>query len=140
MTFAYKILYIMAKRKRSVEKPVAKAAPVEKPIKWMGSSLEDLKGFPKGIVATAGFQLHLVQHGLEPNDWAPISTVGAGCNEIRLNDKDGWYRIIYVAKFENAVYVLHSFQKKTNETSKADIDLATARYKQAKIDHEEGKK
>lgn len=106
----------------------------------MGTSLDDLKGFPSEVIAKAGYQLHLVQHGLDPDDWAPMATVGAGSNEIRLRDKDGWYRIIFVAKFDNAIYVLHSFQKKTNETSKADVELASERYKLAKKDHEESAK
>jgi phage-related protein len=58
-----------------------------------------------------------------------MSTVGAGAGEIRLKDECGIYRVIYVAKFEEAVYVLHAFEKKTQKTRKADIDLAKARYK-----------
>ena len=67
--------------------------------------------------------------GLQPSDWKPMSTVGSGAGEIRIKDEAGIYRVIYVAKFEEAVYVLHAFEKKTRRTSKADIALAGARYK-----------
>jgi phage-related protein len=58
-----------------------------------------------------------------------MSTVGAGAGEIRIKDEAGIYRVIYVAKFEEAVYVLHVFEKKTQKTRKADIALAKSRYK-----------
>ena len=58
-----------------------------------------------------------------------MSTVGAGAGEIRIKDDAGIYRVIYVARFEEAVYVLHAFEKKTRKTRKADIDFAKARYK-----------
>ena len=66
---------------------------------------------------------------MQPSDWKPMSTVGAGAGEIRIKDEAGIYRVIYVAKFEEAVYVLHVFEKKTQKTRKADIALAKARYK-----------
>ena len=69
----------------------------------------------------------LVQSGLEPRDWKPMPTVGAGVNEIRVK-ADGQWRVLYVAKFAGAVYVLHAFGKKTQRTEKADIDLATRPY------------
>jgi phage-related protein len=58
-----------------------------------------------------------------------MSTVGQGVKEIRIRDATGAFRIIYVAKFANAVYVLHCFQKKTAKTSKADLELAAKRYR-----------
>ena len=94
-----------------------------------GSSLDDLKKFPASARRDAGFELSYVQSGLQPSDWKPMSTVGAGTGEIRIKDEAGIYRVIYVAKFEEAVYVLHAFEKKTRKTSKADIDLTRARYK-----------
>lgn len=112
----------------------------EKPIKWMVSCLDDLRDFPEEVICEVGNQLNLVQHGLEPDDWKPMADVGSGACEIRIQSKDGWFRVVYVAKFENAVYALHSFQKKTNSTSKGDVDLAKERYKLAKKDSEETKK
>jgi phage-related protein len=100
----------------------------EKPIYWVGTSYEDLLSFSVGAKQQAGYQLHRVQNGLEPENWKPFSTIGAGVKEIRIKESDGIYRIIYVAKFQNRIYVLHSFQKKTQKTRKHDIDIAKARY------------
>ena len=71
-----------------------------------------------------------VQRGLTPYDWKPMATVGSGVREIRVRDESGAYRVLYVAKLEDAVYVLHCFQKKTQATSKRDIDLAAKRYRE----------
>ena len=100
-----------------------------KDVRFMGSSLDDIKNFPAGARRDTGFELSNVQSGLHPSDWKPMSTVGSGVSEIRIKDEAGIYRVIYVAKFEEAVYVLHAFEKKTRKTSKADIALARARYK-----------
>ena len=66
--------------------------------------------------------------GQEPDDWKSMNTVGQGVKEIRIHDAASAFRVIYVAKFADAVYVLHCFQKKTAKTSKLDLDLATRRY------------
>ena len=100
-----------------------------KDVRFTGSSLDDLKKFPASARRDAGFELSNVQSGLQPSDWKPMSTVGAGVGEIRIKDEAGIYRVIYVAKFEEAVYVLHVFEKKTQKTRKADIALAKSRYK-----------
>lgn len=101
----------------------------QKNIIWLGSSFEDLLAFPKEARRNAGYQLGLVQFGLEPNDWKPFNGVGSGTKEIRVRDKDGIYRVLYVAKFEEAIYVLHCFQKKTESTAQADKEIAKARYR-----------
>ena len=95
----------------------------------MGSSLDDLKNFPADLRREGGFELSNVQAGLQSSDWKPMGNVGAGAGEIRVKDEAGIYRVIYVAKFEDVVYVLHAFEKKTQKTRKADIALAKARYK-----------
>ena len=102
---------------------------IRQPIEFRGSSLEDLRAFPLAAKREAGHQLDLVQIGQEPDDWKPMNTVGQGVREIRIRDSSGIFRVIYVAKFSEAIYVLHCFQKKTQKTSKADMDLATRRYK-----------
>ena len=61
-----------------------------------------------------------------------MSTVGPGACEIRVRDETGAFRVIYVAKFGNAVYVLHAFQKKARKTSRADLKLARRRYVEAR--------
>jgi phage-related protein len=103
-----------------------------KPIKACGSSLDDLRKFPLFARRDAGHQLDQVQHGREPDDWKPMNTVGQGVRKIRIRDTSGAFRIVYLAKLADAVYVLHCFQKKTQRTSKADLDLATKRYRELK--------
>lgn len=105
----------------------------KKPIAWMGSSLDDIKDdrtFTLNAKKEAGHQLDRVQSGLDPDDWKPFEKVGPGTKEIRISLDDGWFRVMYVAKFDEAVYVLHCFKKKSNKTSKKDTGLAANRYKQ----------
>lgn len=77
----------------------------------------------------AGYQLDRVQQGLDPNDWKPMTTIGRGVREIRLRDSAGAFRIVYVARLRDSVFVLHCFQKKSQATAKPDIELATKRYR-----------
>lgn len=100
-----------------------------KPLVFRGSALDDLRGFPGAARRQAGFQLARVQQGLDPGDWKPMATIGQGVREIRVRDDDGAFRVIYVAKFAEAVFVLHCFQKKSQRTAREDIALATRRYK-----------
>jgi phage-related protein len=99
-----------------------------KPVHFVGSSRDDLRELPESAKETAGHQLFKVQQGKEPDDWKPMSTVGAGVQEIRVWDEGGTYRILYVAKFEEAVYVLHVFEKRSERTAKGDIQRAKSRY------------
>jgi phage-related protein len=101
----------------------------EKEIRWMGSAYADILNFPLESRREAGFQLGKVQAGLDPDDWKPFGTAGAGTREIRIRDATGIYRVMYVAKFEEAIYVLHCFQKKTESTTKRDKDIVEARYR-----------
>jgi phage-related protein len=94
----------------------------EKPLAWLGSSLADVSAFPAEARRAAGYQLGIVQHGLMPDDWKPMTTVGAG-----VYDTDLEHRVFYVAKYENAVYVIHAFEKRTARTREADIALARRR-------------
>lgn len=104
-----------------------------KPVEFRGSSLDDLRAFPTDARREAGHQIDLVQNGVGPDDWKPMSaTVGPGVKEIRIRDEAGAFRVIYVARFNDAIYVLHCFQKKTAQTSKRDIDLAAKRYRDLK--------
>jgi len=98
-------------------------------LKFVGSSLDDLRNFPHEARRVAGFELRAVQNGLEPSDWKPMPVIGPGVNEIRIHVLGEW-RVIYVAKVRDAVYVLHAFHKKTRKTSGRDIDLARQRYSQ----------
>ena len=98
-------------------------------LKFVGSSLDDLRDFPEEARRIAGFELRAIQDGFEPRDWKPLQSVGAGAKEIRIHILGEW-RVIYVAKLSDAIYVLHAFQKKSQKTNLRDIDLACARYKQ----------
>jgi phage-related protein len=100
-----------------------------KPVEFRGSALDDLRAFPRAARREAGYQLDRVQHGREPDDWKPMTAVGRGVQEIRIRDATGAFRVLYVAKFYDAIYVLHCFQKKTQKTSKADLHLAAQRYR-----------
>jgi phage-related protein len=99
-----------------------------KPLVFLGSSLDDLREFPEEARRAAGHELMQVQLGELPSDFKPMPAVGKGAYEIRVHVLGEW-RVLYVAKFWNAVYVLHSFQKKTQKTSQSDLTLAAKRYK-----------
>lgn len=98
-------------------------------VTWLGDSRDRVSDFPEETRAVAGFELWEVQQGKEPSDWKPMPSVGIGVNEIRVR-VGGAYRLIYVARFSEAVYVLHAFQKKASKTSKPDIDLARRRFRE----------
>jgi phage-related protein len=101
-----------------------------KPVEFCGDSLSALRAFPQSARREAGFQLDLIQRGFEPEDWKPMTAVGQGVREIRIRDQHGAFRVIYVARFVDAIYILHCFQKKTQKTRNADIELASRRYKE----------
>ena len=100
-----------------------------KPVAFLGDSLDEVLGFPQGARREVGFQIDRVQRGLAPDDWKPMKTVGPGVREIRVRDDAGAFRVIYVATLPEAVYVLHAFQKKTEQTAQRDIELARKRLK-----------
>lgn len=99
-----------------------------KPVVFCGSSLKDLREFSVGARRAAGYQLAKVQHGLDPSDWKSMEGIGRGVREIRVRDA-GSFRVMYVARFAEAVYVLHCFKKKTRKTRKRDLELAGQRYR-----------
>ena len=98
-----------------------------KPIVFLGDSLERLRDFPESVRRQAGFQLDRIQRGLEPDDYKPMKGVGKGVEELRVRDATGAYRVIYLARMKDGVYVLHAFKKTTQRTTKADVELAQAR-------------
>jgi len=100
-----------------------------KPLEFKGSSLDKLRAFPLEARREVGLQLDRVQRGLVPDDWKPMNTIGQGVKEIRIRETSGIFRVIYVAKFADAIYVLHCFQKKTQKTSQTDVNIASKRYR-----------
>ena len=101
-----------------------------KPVDFCGDSLDALRAFPENAKREAGYQIDKVQNGEAPDDWKPMASIGAGVKEIRVWDDAGTFRVIYLAKLADAVYVLHCFQKKTEQTSEKDIRLARKRFKE----------
>jgi phage-related protein len=93
---------------------------------WLGSSFEDLRSWPTEAQRETGYQLFKIQSGMDPSDWKPMPSVGGGVQEIRIHC-DNEYRIIYLAKLAESVYVLHAFEKKTRKTPQSAIDLARRR-------------
>jgi phage-related protein len=83
-----------------------------KPIAFLGSALSDLRAFPAVARQEAGYQLERVQRGLEPYEWKPMASIGAGVREIRIRGSGGAFRVIYIATLADRVYVLHAFQKR----------------------------
>jgi phage-related protein len=100
-----------------------------KQVRWIGDSRERISAFPDEPRREAGYQLERVQAGKDPADSKPMPSVGLGVNEIRVREDSGAFRVIYVAKFAEAVYVLHAFQKKARKTPKQDIDIARQRFR-----------
>jgi phage-related protein len=98
-----------------------------KDVEWVGNSKERLKQFPEEAKREGGRQLRFVQGGMQPNDWRPMSTIGAGVIEIRLHEPHE-HRILYAATFPEAIYVLHAFEKKTRQTRQFDIEIARKNY------------
>src|SRR6266498_3607908 len=103
----------------------------ERAVVWLGSPLADLRAFPDDARRDAGYQLRRVQSGLMPSDWKALSSVGPGVYEIRVHTGVE-HRVFYVAKFSEAIYVLHAFEKKTRQTRSEDIDVARRRYARLK--------
>jgi phage-related protein len=101
-----------------------------KKIAFEGSSLDDLREFPPAARNEAGYQLDKVQHGLEPDDFKPMPTVGKGVWELRIADEAGQFRVIYIAKLKDAIHVLHCFQKKSQKTAQKDLDISNKRLRE----------
>jgi|SRR5664279_5503738 len=106
-----------------------------KPIRFLGDSLKRLREFPEDVRHDAGYQLDKLQRGLQPDDFKPMPTIGKGVEEIRLWDDSGTFRVIYTARLKEMVVVLHAFQKKTQATSRRDMELAKHRWAQLEQEH-----
>ena len=99
-----------------------------KPVRFLADSLKSIRGFPDKARSDAGRQLRNLQGGNQPDDFKPMPDIGRGVEEIRVWDEMGTFRVIYTARLAEAVYVLHAFQKKTQATSRHDIELAKTRF------------
>ena len=99
-----------------------------KPVVWLGDSLAEVRSFVPQARWRTGQELRRVQAGQLPMDWKPMPGIGPGVNELRVR-AGGAYRVLYLAKFAEAVYVLHAFEKKSRKTARLDIELARQRYR-----------
>jgi len=101
-----------------------------KPVAWLGDSLVQVRQFADVPRHDLGYQLERVQAGKEPKDWKSMPSIGLGVSEIRVRDSSGIYRLIYVARFSESIYVLHALQKKDQKTPTPDIELARKRFRE----------
>lgn len=101
-----------------------------KTVHFFKDALRSIRAFPDSARRAIGYQLHLVQLGEQPVDFKPMPSIGPGVEEIRVWDDAGTFRVVYTARFAGAVYVLHAFQKKSQATSRHDIEVSRLRYKQ----------
>ncbi len=101
----------------------------DKPIYWLGKSLENLRSFPDNAKRHFGFQLSHIQQGEVPSDFKPMPSIGKGIVELRTKTATGAYRVVYIAKFSKGIYILHAFQKKTQKTAPKDIEIIKQYYK-----------
>lgn len=117
--------------RESYDDKLASDRPAPDPAKlaWLGDSLEVLRRFPADVQGDLGYALYRVQCGQMPPDSKPMRTVGPGVYELRDQDERAWYRVFYLKKIADMVYVLHCFEKRTAQTEKKDIDLAKERLK-----------
>jgi phage-related protein len=103
-----------------------------KPVRFVGSAKRDVSAFPDAPRNRAGHEIFMLQTGREPSDWKPMPSIGQGACEIRVRDRSGQYRVVYVAVWKKAIYVLHAFQKKSSKTAPLDIELARRRFSDAR--------
>ncbi len=101
-----------------------------KPLRFVGDSLKALRDFSADARQDAGYQLDEVQRGEQPADFKPMPSIGLGVEELRIRDESGAYRVIYIARFAEAVFVLHAFRKTTQAASQHDLDIAKNRFAQ----------
>lgn len=109
-------------------------------IVWEGDSREVLKDFPEGVRQNFGFELWQLQLGERPNDYRPLTSVGPGVFELRDQDERAWYRVVYLSRIEDVIYVLHCFEKKSREMPRKDFEKAKQRLKAVKARLEEEKR
>jgi phage-related protein len=101
-------------------------------IAWEGDSREVLKGFPDGVRQNFGFELWQLQLGERPTDYRPLTSIGPGVFELRDQDERAWYRVVYLSRIEDVIYVLHCFEKKSREMPRKDFEKAKQRFKAVK--------
>jgi len=107
---------------------------------WEGDSREVLKAFPEQVTQNLGFELWLLQQGERPRDYRPVSSVGPGVFELRDQDERAWYRVVYLSRIEDVIYVLHCFEKKSRGMPRRDFEKAKQRFEAVKARLQEKKR
>lgn len=107
---------------------------------WEGDSREVLCGFPQKVRQNFGFELWRLQQGERPMDYRPLPSIGTGVFELRDQDERSWYRLVYLARVDDVIYVLHCFEKKSREMPGKDFEKAKRRWKAVKARLDEEKK
>ena len=106
-----------------------------KTLVWIGDSLANLRAFPAVVQDEMGYALYVAQSGQTHRSAKPLHGLGGGVMEIASNDRRGTFRAVYTVSFEDSIYVLHAFQKKSKSgiaTPQAEIDMVRRRLKQLK--------
>jgi phage-related protein len=120
------------------------SSDAEKPkyatVMWEGDSREVLSDFPETVREDLGFQLWQLQQGERPSNYRPLPSVGTGVFELREQDERAWYRVVYLSRIDDVIYVLHCFEKKSREMPKKDFEKARRRLKQVRARLAEEKK
>ena len=107
---------------------------------WEGDSRDVLQAFPEGVRQNLGFQLWQLQRGERPSDYRPLPSIGKSVFELRDQDERAWYRVVYLSRISDVIYVLHCFEKRSREMSKRDFEKAKQRLKavRARLAEEKG--
>ncbi len=109
-------------------------------VAWEGDSKEVLHSFPEAVRQNFGFELWQLQQGEKPSDYRPLSSIGPGVFELRDQDERAWYRVVYVSRINDVIYVLHCFEKKSREMPRKEFEKARQRLKTVKARLAEEKK
>jgi phage-related protein len=98
-------------------------------VAWEGDSREILQSFPEDVRQNFGFGLWQLQQGDRPSDYRPLPSNGPGVFELRDQDERAWYRVVYLSRIDDVIYVLHCFEKKSCEMPRKDFEKAKHRLK-----------
>jgi phage-related protein len=109
-------------------------------VAWEGDSLDVVKAFPPAVRQEMGLDIRRLQQGTMPHDSRPMKSIGKGVYELRQRDSNGWYRLIYLARIDDTLYMLHGFTKKSAKTSQNDLAIASSRLKDVRARIAEEKK
>ena len=118
----------------------AETPPKYATVVWEGDSSEVLQSFPEHVRHNFGFELWQLQQGERPSDYRPLPSISTGVFELRDQDERAWYRVVYLSRINDVIYVLHCFEKKSREMPRKDFEKAKQRLKGLKARLAEEKK